>query len=102
MSLQIDSTEDNGAYIFTLSGDLDAGSVPALRQSLETSMRDRTASIILDFNAVEFLDSTGIGAVIQAHKQISKMGGTFKLMHMKGQPLQTFTFLKLNHLIDST
>ncbi len=101
MTLNIETTQENGQHTFTLQGDLDAASAPTLRQSLQPTLASNPSSVVLDFGGVEFLDSTGIGAVIQAYKHMSKAGGKFKLTGMKGQPLQTFTFLKLNHLIEA-
>lgn len=100
MSLKIEKVEDGKTHKFILNGDVDSANVGGLRKLLMAVLETDPKSIVLDFDAVEFLDSTGIGTIIQAYKQVSKIGGEFKLTGMSGQPLQTFTFLKLDHLID--
>ncbi len=75
--LPIDSAIGQGEFgpvVLTLFGDLDMAGAPALRQAVVAEVTLGTRLLVLDLTAVDFLDSTGLGAVVgglrrfRAHK----------------------------------
>ncbi len=99
MQLKIETQINEATHTILLEGDLDANNVGGFRKTMAQTIEAEPKEIVVDFSKVEFLDSTGIGAVIQSYKTVNKQGNEFRLVGMRGQPLQTFKFLKLNHLI---
>lgn len=99
MQLKIETQINETTHTISLEGDLDANNVGGFRKIMAQTIEAEPKEIVVDFSNVEFLDSTGIGAVIQSYKTVNKQGNEFRLVGMRGQPLQTFKFLKLNHLI---
>jgi anti-sigma B factor antagonist len=47
-------------------------------------------SLVLDLEAVPFIDSSGIGSVVNALRQVNKAGGTVKLVNPSGFVAKTF------------
>lgn len=47
---------------------LDAAGVLAFKDRLRAAVADATGRVVLDLGAVEFLDSSGLGAVVSARK----------------------------------
>ena len=60
-----------------LIGDIDHHAARGMRQELdEVIARSCPETLILDFQQVEFMDSSGIGVVMGRYKQMSYVGGT--------------------------
>jgi anti-sigma B factor antagonist len=48
-------------------GDLDVGGAPELRETLHLALASDAAAIVVDLRGLEFLDSTGLHALVEAH-----------------------------------
>ena len=61
------------AYV---KGEVDHHSAAPLRHAIDRSMQAFGGSdLILDFSAVEFMDSSGIGVALGRYKKLAKSGG---------------------------
>jgi len=88
LSIDVSATEDGHAQLFALGGSLDIATSPTLRAALmEAAERDKH-EIVVDLTQLEFLDSTGLGALIGAHKRASEHGGSVRLVTHEGQILR--------------
>lgn len=66
----------NATLIVALNGEIDHHSAGVLRQRIETElMKMNGRNIIINFTAVEFMDSSGIGMVIGRYKYTAAIGG---------------------------
>ena len=75
MSVKI--TEDEKRIIALLSGEIDHHSAKGLRTEIDFSLRERhPQELILDFSEVTFMDSSGIGILLNRYKQMKASGGT--------------------------
>jgi len=59
----------------TLIGDLTASTMELLRKQLTLLLEQNTSRILLNLWGVHFIDSTGINALIGAHKQFLSQNG---------------------------
>ena len=66
LSVRIEDSPQ-GAAIVILSGELDLSSVPRMERALLEQLKQRPA-VIVDLSALSFIDSSGIGALIQAKR----------------------------------
>lgn len=73
--LTIHLARHEGTARLTLAGDLDVGSVPRLRAALQEAVDDGPEVIELDLGGVDFVDSTGLGVLIGAHRRAGETGG---------------------------
>jgi anti-sigma B factor antagonist len=69
---QLEVTEARIGHRFVLAatGEVDLASVPLLRSGLMEAIDSGCAEIWLDLSDVEFMDSTGITAIIDAHSAL--------------------------------
>jgi anti-sigma B factor antagonist len=71
-------TTDAGPYVVVrVLGDLDLESAPALTAELKAQLGPRP--IVLDLSEVEFMDSSGLGVLVGAHKEAAARGGALLL-----------------------
>lgn len=69
-----------------LTGELDHHTAPDLRDALDREMAlNNTVNIVLDFDGVTFMDSSGIGVIVGRYKQISARGGKVMVIRVKPQ-----------------
>jgi len=53
---------------------LDAAASPAFKQAVASQVDADTAKLVLDMRAVEFVDSTGLGAIVSLMKRLPPDG----------------------------
>lgn len=84
LSIDIKSEHNGDAIVFRLRGSLDLATSPSVRAALvEAADKDRH-DIIVDLTQLEFLDSTGLGALIGAHRRAAEHGGRVRLIVQDG------------------
>jgi anti-sigma B factor antagonist len=71
--------------VFELSGSLDIATSPTVRASLLEASARGDHRLIVDLTNVEFLDSTGLGALIGAQRRAREFGGELRLVVKEGQ-----------------
>ncbi|NEQ30946.1 MAG: STAS domain-containing protein [Leptolyngbya sp. SIO4C5] len=66
--------------IFRLTGLLDAFSEPTFRKVLANCIDSGPAHIILDLSGIDFVDSSGLGAMVQMVKKAQTAGGSLQVV----------------------
>ena len=78
-------TEDGGELlIFKLKGSLDLATSPTVRAALMDATAKGRRHLVVDLTQLEFLDSTGLGALIGAHRRANEQGGSLRLIVSEG------------------
>jgi anti-sigma B factor antagonist len=62
-----------GHDVVALNGDLDVHTASALRENLIERVTTASGPVIVDLGAVDFLDSSGLGALVAAHAPDSSL-----------------------------
>jgi anti-sigma B factor antagonist len=91
-SLNIDLASLNGgsAQVFKLSGSVDVATSPTLRAALLEAAEHEGHALVVDLTHVEFLDSSGLGALIGAFRRAGERNGTLRIVAQEGQILRLF------------
>ncbi|HKU68206.1 MAG TPA: STAS domain-containing protein [Candidatus Baltobacteraceae bacterium] len=84
LSVDIKSEHNGTAIIYRLHGSLDLATAPSLRAALIEAANEGKHDIIVDLTELEFLDSTGLGALIGAHRRALENGGRVRLIVREG------------------
>jgi anti-sigma B factor antagonist len=64
----------DGYAVVSISGELDMGTVPILRSALEQVSTGERSLVVIDAAGLDFIDSSGLGVCIGAHKTLSAHG----------------------------
>jgi anti-sigma B factor antagonist len=72
------------AALLVVSGELDIASAPELEQALAQIAPEQTKLVVVDLRELEFMDSTGLSTIVQAHQRLSEQGCELTLV--KGPP----------------
>jgi anti-sigma B factor antagonist len=73
------SAGDGGA-VLRVGGEIDVYTAPKLREAVIELVDRRASHIIADLREVEFLDSTGLGALIGAQNRLRTRDGSLRLV----------------------
>jgi len=69
-------SDRNGIEIFAVTGELDQATAADLREPMQKAIEAGTDSVVLDMTDCGFIDSTGLGVIVEAHKQLQQRNGT--------------------------
>ena len=79
-----------------VSGEVDVYSAPELKQSLAELLQSGVKSIVVDLRDVAFLDSTGLGALVEVRAGASDSGGALPIVCSQERILKLFTITGLD------
>ena len=82
--LEITTEESEGQTRVALAGELDIASTPEFEQGLARVEANAPEVLLLDLRKVEFIDSTGLRAVIAADERARSAGRRFVII--RGTP----------------
>ena len=79
-----------------LSGELDAYHAPRVKAEIEGLLAAGKTTVIVNLKRVAYIDSTGLGVLVAARKQVLEAGGTLLLIILPESAVQrTFTITGL-------
>src|SRR4051812_49828062 len=70
----------DGATIIAVGGEIDVYTAPKLRDKITELVANGVYDIIVDMEAVEFLDSTGLGVLVGGLKKVRAHDGSLQLI----------------------
>jgi anti-sigma B factor antagonist len=79
LTIDISTEETTGTHIYRLRGSLDLATAPSVRAALVEAAGSGGGDIVVDLTKLEFLDSTGLGALIGAHRRALENGTSLRL-----------------------
>ena len=85
LSINITTEHEGETVIFKLTGSLDIATSPSVRAALlEETGEGKKHDVVVDLTGLEFLDSTGLGALIGAQRRALEHGAEVRLVVSDG------------------
>ncbi|HWR49771.1 MAG TPA: STAS domain-containing protein [Bryobacteraceae bacterium] len=101
MALQIQQRDREGIAILDLDGRIIVGEhAAALRDKLRELIAASQTRILLNLAAVDFIDSTGLGALVVGHTGLKKLGGRLALENLNDRNIELLVLTKLSTIFD--
>lgn len=66
--------------VLAVTGEVDLGTAPELKERLTELVADGHRHIVVDLTATEFLDSTGLGALVAGLKRLRAHDGDMRVV----------------------
>lgn len=99
--MQFTSFLENGQLTVALSGEIDHHRAKCYIQAVSAKIEAYTPRIcVLDFQDVTFVDSSGIAVVINALRNMSRIGGKLVLAGLREQPMKVFKTSGVDKLVE--
>jgi anti-sigma B factor antagonist len=94
--LTIERRDEANGVLLTIRGEIDIASAPALERELRDAESASPGRIVLNLADLEFLDSTGVGALIQAQARSASSGHRLVVTHVPPTVQRLFELTGLN------
>ena len=100
MHLDIDVTEHGGYTVLSPQGEIDFATGPALKEAITDALVAGKTHLVLDLLAVEFIESTGLGALIGGRRRARALDGSLSLVCAHGPVLKVFQVTGLDKVFE--
>jgi anti-sigma B factor antagonist len=101
MALEITEREREGVTILDIKGRIVSGPETAtFRAELERLAAESKNRAILNLREVDFIDSTGLGALVVSASAMKKRNGTAKLLHLNKRNLELMVVTHLSTMFE--
>lgn len=99
MEIQV---EQAGATVSVLQccGSLDAATVHQFRQVAQRLLGESAVCLVLDGSRLDFVDSTGLGAMVALQRKLKVAGGDLKVAALGADVRSIFAVTRLDRVFD--
>lgn len=98
--MQTDIREENGVCVYGISGDIDLYSAPDMhRKYLELAGRGKQWSLVIDLGRTEYLDSSGIGVLVQITADTRAKKIPFALCNVRGMAQKLLRLSRMDSIL---
>jgi anti-sigma B factor antagonist len=96
MALDIDQREREGIVILDLKGRITVGpEATALREKVAALNAAGTRNLVFNLAGTDYIDSTGLGALVMCVTTLRKNGGNMKLLNLTRRHIELLVMTKL-------
>ena len=86
--MEILKTNENNVMTIKLEGWLDTQSAPELAKEIESL--EGVSSLVLDFDKLEYISSSGLRVVVSAYKKMTSFNGDFSVINVSSEVMDVF------------
>jgi anti-sigma B factor antagonist len=86
------------SYVVRVTGELDLYTAPRLENELEQLVRSEAAHVIVDLSETSFVDSSGLGVLLQAGGRLGR--DRFALTGLGGETRRVFEITGADRVLD--
>ena len=101
MSLDISQREHEGIALLDLNGRITAGAeATVFRERIDALHTAGKVNVILNMAEVDYVDSTGLGALVMLATRLRKENGTIKLLNVNRRNIELLVMTKLSTIFE--
>jgi anti-sigma B factor antagonist len=102
MALDIHQREREGITVLDLKGRITAGTeAGALRQKVGDLVAASVRMLVFNMAGIDYIDSTGLGALVMSATAMRKNGGNVKLLNLTNRNIQLLVMTKLTTVFET-
>lgn len=98
--MEVQIREENGVSIMQLKGRLDLASGSALKEQVKNLFDKEFNSIHLNLTDVDFINSSGLGALVSVMKETRLRKGRLTLSNLASYVQEIFEITQLSHIFE--
>jgi anti-anti-sigma factor len=99
MLLRVDVHDRPGHALIVAMGEIDIGTADQVADAVSAALSAGQKRVLLDFAQVTFIDSSGLAALVKAHREADAGGATLALVQPTPQTLKLIQVLGLDQLL---
>ncbi len=97
--MEVSKIISDGVLTLFVSGKLSATTADAFGQAVEEAI-DETQRLVLDFQEVSYLASSGLRVLISAQKKLEQKKGSMTILHVNSDLKEVFEITGLDEMLD--
>ncbi len=94
--LAISQSEQGGATVVKLGGEVDLNVSPVLRDHLKSLVQEQRKVVVLDMSDVPYIDSSGVATLVECLQGVSRYGGVLRLAALGDRTRSVFEISRLD------
>jgi anti-sigma B factor antagonist len=88
--LAVERTSREGVELLLVEGELDIATAPRLISVMNRAVQEALRSLVVDLSQVDFMDSTGLALLINAHRRLTRRRKGFAVVCPPGPLRRVF------------
>ena len=96
--MQITQATEENVPIAAIRGDIDLENSPKFREFLKSRSAQKTPVLVLDFQEVTYLDSSGLATLIEYYQEAQSFGGKLALCALSPRVKNVFEIVRLEQI----
>jgi len=90
---------DQDVFVLLADGGINRQNAQQFTDDVETMVRNGFNKLIIDCSKLEYISSSGLGALLMLRKRMKTAGGDVKLCSVKGLVVQALQVMKLDRML---
>jgi len=99
--VQIEERVAGRAVILAISGDITMGGAHRVSERVRVLLHGGWYHLVLDLTRVRYVDSAGLGELVQAYAAVKNRGGALKLLHVSRRLSELLVVSRLLTVFDA-
>jgi anti-sigma B factor antagonist len=97
--LKTKSSVDDGVATIKASGEIDLATVESLREAMISVLAPDIKTVVFDLDDIDHIDSTGLGVLAGAHRQMTSRSGQLIIRCSQPRILRLLQITQLDRVI---
>ena len=102
MLLRVDCSSEADTAWIVADGEIDLATVNKLRSAVAEMVAQGARHLTVDLDKVTYIDSSGLGMLIGAHKRMASSGGTLTIRCAQARVLRLLSITGLDRVLQLT
>jgi len=98
--MEISTRQQGSVTVLQLTGRLDLASGTILKEQVKKLLSKNTTSIHLNLTGVDFINSSGLGALVSIMKEVRMFKGRLTLSNLANYVQEIFDITQLSHIFE--
>lgn len=98
-SFGLRTSRQGDCAVLSVAGEVDLATAPRLREALTSLVTEGHLRVVVDLTGTEFLDSTGLGALVTGLKRVRAKGGEMRVVCTNERVAKVFEITSLDRVL---
>lgn len=90
----------DGLAICRIEGDVNLRAAPDIKKTFAGLIDQKPPRIVINFSKVSYIDSSGLGMLVETLKRVKAYGGCLKLTNLSSMIKSMFEIIKFDKIFD--
>ena len=96
--MEIQVRQEGEVQVVTCQGRIDAAVSGSVKERIQEVLKSGASRLVLDLAGVDFLDSSGLGALVSCLRRIKEKKGEIKLAGLRPEVVSIFEITRVSRL----